>query len=59
MAEERPEVAESLVIYCPRCGNRTTAKQSYSDGDTLDYEAVCEGISGDCSTEFLITVTVT
>ena len=43
MAEEAPEAAESLVIYCPKCGNRTIAKLSFSGGDTLDYEGVCEG----------------
>jgi hypothetical protein len=58
MAEEAPEAAESLIIYCPKCGNRTIAKLSFSGGDTLDYEGVCEGITGVCPTEFLITVTV-
>ena len=58
MLEESAEPADSIGVYCPECGQLNTATRAFSDGNTHDYEAVCEQEEGSYCVQLLVTVTL-
>ena len=61
MVRRAGELPTTVQIECPGCGHFNSVSLQYSEGETADYEGVCEGKlvwGGLCGASLLLTVTI-
>ena len=61
MVSRQGEFPPSIRVECPRCGFFSAVALRYAEGNTADYEGVCESkleTRGLCGAALLLTVTV-
>jgi len=61
MANRQGEFSPDIRVECPQCGCFSPVTLRYAEGNTGDYEGVCESeleAGGLCGAALLVTVTV-
>ena len=61
MANNQGEFSPTIRVECPRCGYFGPVALRFAEGNTVDYEGVCESeleAGGLCGAAILVTVTV-
>ena len=61
MVRRQGEYPPSIRVECPSCGFFSPVTLRYSEGNTADYEGVCESElqgGGLCGAALLVTLTV-
>lgn len=61
MVSRYGELPSTVRVQCPNCGDFAAISLSYTEGDTGDYEGVCDAElegGGLCGASLLLTVTL-